>query len=149
MGWGCQRLEDGQPYADVCEKLESPAYTFLLLGSLCPWCFLTGKKDVEKGVKAQSFPESRKMRLHPESLHVPRAIGSMLIPLLQRPTALMQSSPLQAGGWGLRPLSWPPSPIVLHDLRTGISRDRIGMCIIWGPGVPVGSLCSDPSCGEY
>lgn len=45
---------------------------------------------MEKGAKAQSFPESRKMRLHPESLHVPRAIGSMLIPHLQRPTALMQ-----------------------------------------------------------
>lgn len=59
-------------------------------GSLCPWCFLTGKKDVEKVAKAQSFPESRKMRLRPESLHVPRAIGSMFIPHLLRPTALMQ-----------------------------------------------------------
>lgn len=55
-----------------------------------PWCFLAGKKDVEKAAKAQSFPESRKMRLHPESPHVPRAIGSMLTPRLQRPTALMQ-----------------------------------------------------------
>lgn len=59
--------------------------------------------------------------------------GSILIPRLQRPTALMQQPPPRAGGWGLQPRS-RPSPIVLHDLHARTSRDRTGMYVIWGLG---------------
>lgn len=62
-----------------------------------------------KEVKARSSLESKKTRLHPDPLHVPRATRQHVHPTPPEATALMRQLPLQAGGRGLEPLS-PPLP---------------------------------------
>ncbi|KAM9045757.1 calcium/calmodulin-dependent protein kinase kinase 1 isoform 3-T4 [Megaptera novaeangliae] len=110
-------------------------------GDVPPWEVSSGRRPGKTGVvkeaKARSSPASKKMRLRPEPLHAPRAARQHAHPVPPKahcPPA--NSRRCGQGAGGLRPLSRPSSPVVLHDLRNQVDWTGLpGLCFtLWRMG---------------
>lgn len=81
--------------------------------------------------RARSSLVSKKMRLHPEPLHAPRATQQHAHPAPPKAPALVPTAAPAGGGLGaVDPLLAPLPPSCC--MTSARAQDRTGMCVIWG-----------------